>query len=198
MASLTEPPESQGGWSGLLLAALLVNGAVLVLVGVFHPDAVHFASLDGAELLPKLSGLLFVALVIERALEVWLTPLRGPDADRMKHQIRKARPEGEGREEGTAGEEGGSAGAPDQERALLEHRLETRRLAFLGGLTVGVVVSALGVRALSQFVDVSALPDLQGRLFLVADVLLTGALLGGGADGIHKVLSRFLELFGSG
>jgi hypothetical protein len=62
------------------------------------------------------------------------------------------------------------------------------------------VVAALGVRVLQLFVDPAvfdALSGLQRRLFCTVDVLLTGALLGGGADGLHKLVRVFTTFMDS-
>lgn len=75
-----------------------------------------------------------------------------------------------------------------------DDKARTRRIAFAAGTTIGVVVAALGVRVLELLVDPTVfaeLPELQRRLFHVADVLFTGAILGGGADGVHKLVTMF-------
>ena len=59
---------------------------------------------------------------------------------------------------------------------------------------IGIIVSALGVRAIGMLVDPAVfakLPAFQRSAFKVTDVVLTGALLGGGADGLHKIVSVF-------
>jgi hypothetical protein len=71
-------------------------------------------------------------------------------------------------------------------------KARTRRIAFAAGTTIGVVIAALGVRVLELLADptvFAVLPELQRRLFHVVDVLFTGAILGGGADGVHKLVT---------
>jgi hypothetical protein len=83
---------------------------------------------------------------------------------------------------------------------IADYKSRTQRIAFLAGTTIGVVIAALGIRSLELLVDpavFSALPEAQRRLFNVADVLLTGAILGGGADGLHKLVSAFTNFVDS-
>jgi len=69
---------------------------------------------------------------------------------------------------------------------------ETQRIAFISAIAFGVIISALGVRAIELFVDPDVFQELseqQSDLFHIVDVLITGALLGGGADVWHKIIS---------
>jgi hypothetical protein len=67
------------------------------------------------------------------------------------------------------------------------------------GLIVGVLVSAVGIRSLQTLIDAEAFSKAdccQRVLFIFVDVLLTGGILAGGSDGIHKlveVLRAFLD-----
>jgi hypothetical protein len=77
---------------------------------------------------------------------------------------------------------------PEEERTA-----RASRWAFLAGGTLGVLVSVAGVRLVETLL---APGSGTGRLFRATDVLLTGGLLGGGADGFRqlaKVLRAFLE-----
>jgi hypothetical protein len=59
------------------------------------------------------------------------------------------------------------------------------------GFAFGLLVSGLGVRALSQFVDLTAITGDQVWWFRFGDIVFTGALLAGGADPIHKLLDLY-------
>ncbi len=62
-----------------------------------------------------------------------------------------------------------------------------------------MIAVAFGIRALELFLDADVFAGLeawQSGLFKAFDVVPSGALLGGGADGFHKVtaaVTRFLE-----
>lgn len=85
--------------------------------------------------------------------------------------------------------------------ALDEYRGNTQRYAFAVSLTLSVLVSIAGVRALGNFVDAGKLKDpvfthgSQYLFFLCVDVMLSAALLAGGADGIHSVVNAVTSFF---
>ncbi len=61
-------------------------------------------------------------------------------------------------------------------------------------------MAALGIRVLELFVDPAifeSLPHIQQKLFRTADVLLTGAVLGGGSDALHQLVSVFTNFMES-
>jgi len=70
--------------------------------------------------------------------------------------------------------------------------LETRNISLWSALFLGVFVSAVGVRTLGMLVAENAVPaGMQTSLFNSVDILLTGALLAGGSDGIHKIMQVY-------
>ena len=104
-----------------------------------------------------------------------------------------------------------------QDRLAL-YRLSTRKGAFLAGLFTGVVIALVGPRILQEFVDPHTLGELtrcaaqSGRdslaafgqcqglaiaraaatqlwLFQTFDILVTGGLIGGGAEGLHSIVA---------
>ena len=73
-------------------------------------------------------------------------------------------------------------------RYLLRHPV-LMGLSILGvALGVGVVVSMIGFRALSALV---VAPDPPPVYLGAVDILLTGALLAGGSDGLHKLVEVY-------
>jgi hypothetical protein len=149
-----------------------------------------------------LTPLFLVSLFIERALEVFVTSWRGEESDKIDIAVATAKRQLP--QQPVAARPPVQPPAPgvvDPEEDLMARQLDlarwkagTRRIAFVGGVIVGILVSALGVRALQLFVDPAAFANLslaQQRLFAMGDVLLTGAAIGGGADGMHKLVSVF-------
>jgi hypothetical protein len=160
------------------LVLLIVVGVVVTAAG--NPGLVTFVPKDAGQFLATMAPLVLVSLFIERALEVFMTTWRGPDAARLTQEARLAA--------------AGGTGGRTEAAALLGYKATTQRIAFLTGIGLGVVVSALGVRGLGQFVDLAAFEHLepfQRDWFNACDVLLTGAVLGGGADGLHKFIVAF-------
>ena len=80
------------------------------------------------------------------------------------------------------------------------YKSQTRKIALWTALLVGLMISGVGVRSLDTLlvpVQQGALNSgIQGALFRCLDVLLTGGLIAGGSDGIHKITqlaSTFFE-----
>lgn len=161
------------------LLALVVLLSV-ILVATLNPGLVRFWPMSTGEFLQAIAPLFLVSLFIERVLEVFLTVWRGPAAAQHELRVRKAK-----------------AAAPEhavEEQALVAYKAMTQRIAFLAGIAIGVIISALGIRALGLFVDPAvfrSLSPMQQQWFNAADVFLTGAVLGGGSDGLHKLVSVF-------
>ena len=80
-------------------------------------------------------------------------------------------------------------------------RLRASKVRSASALSVvfGALASVSGVRVLGQFVPmqdgelIGALAEsaLQLDMFRITDALMTALVLAGGADGIHKMVSRF-------
>jgi hypothetical protein len=73
------------------------------------------------------------------------------------------------------------------------YRAETKEFALLVGFFFGILASLAGVRALHGLLDITQYPPgtAPGTLFTVADVLITGAMLAGGSEGIHRMANAF-------
>lgn len=90
---------------------------------------------------------------------------------------------------------------------------KTQKLALSFSVPASFMVALAGVRALDVFLPGTwylngavvapgtanaefqrALGGVQLSVFTAVDVLLTAALLAGGADGVHKILDRFIKL----
>jgi len=173
---------------------LTVVGALLV-TALYAPGLIRFWPFSVMEIVHRIAPLFLISLFIERGLEVFVTAWRGPDAairDHRIRQLRKAIRDGNADAEAEI-ELARACAAKEQCRSRM------RRVAFAGSVALGVIVSAAGVRALGLFVDPAAFRGLsseQQASFNTVDVLLTGAMLGGGSDALHKfvtVFTNFME-----
>ena len=165
-----------------------------------------------------LTGLLFVALLIERAVEVFIAPLSGEaKGSQLARQGQLRRQMAETQAAMAAAKEMArrdATAAPQAAAALAEgeaqlHRLReedsaviaaiaaldarTQRLALSVSVPLSLLIALSGVRALDGFATTPE-GSLSGTVFTMADVVLTAGLLAGGADGIHKVIDRMLKL----
>jgi hypothetical protein len=164
-----------------LLATIAVLSVGFAVVG--GPQLLVFRPLEGAaDLLQRLTPLLVIALFVERALEVFVTAWRAPQ-QRMMKAMRNT----------TLGKL-----TPEENAGLIQYKSDTQRVAFVSGIVFGIVVSAIGVRALALFIspeEIAGFTGWQRPLFTAVDVLVTGAVIGGGADGIHKIVNLFTTFF---
>ncbi len=125
-----------------------------------------------------LAPLVAVAAFIERTVEVILTPTRGDTAGKLRHQLEVKKEAG--------------ADVGDLEEKIRDYSLGTRRYAFLLAVALGLVASMLGLRALENLVITPAGSPLDPAVQRF-DMLLTGLVVGGGADGIHKPVKAFTD-----
>ena len=72
--------------------------------------------------------------------------------------------------------------------ALAAYRAVTKEIALCIGFVLGLFVSLAGVRALSSIVN--SVPA-DNWLFPIADIILTGAIIAGGSDGVHQMVNVF-------
>lgn len=167
---------------------ILIAAAGIVLTVWREPGLIRFWPFTAGEFVQLLTPLVLVALFIERALEVFLTAWRGKGSANIALEIQSAKTRL------SHGESEAKADLQYSEKTHTEYKSDTQRVAFLAALALGIVVSALGVRGLSLFVDPAAFKELstsQRTWFNAMDVFLTGALLGGGSEGLHKLVTVF-------
>lgn len=146
---------------------------VVAIVVSRNPDLVRFWPFTPTEFVQFVTPLFLVALFVERALEIVVTGLYGEEEAQYREQAKAD---------------------PAVKAKLIAHKAATRRVAFAGALVLGITIAAIGVRGLEMFVDPAVfkqLTSVQHTVFRTVDVLVTGALIAGGADGMHKLVSVF-------
>jgi hypothetical protein len=86
----------------------------------------------------------------------------------------------------------------ENEQARSAYKATTRKIALWTALVFGLLISGVGVRSLDtlvQPVQGSLYSGIQSLVFRCLDVLLTGGLIAGGSDGIHKITQLFTTYF---
>jgi len=181
---------------------LLFVSSALALIGVvvfrvfLKWNNLNF-TIKVSDLAGLLAPLAFAATVVERAVEILVSPWRDTGASKLEKAVAaiNARPVDPATSTQNAAE------LKQASDALDEYRGDTQRYAFAVSLTLSVLVSIAGVRALGPFVDAPRLNDpkvtteAQRLFFLAVDVALSAALLAGGADGIHSVVNAVTSFF---
>ena len=215
-----QPAENKNGLFYLVFIGLIAFTCFLgykEMIGRAMPST----EIDLAKLGTNLGWLAFVAVFIERAVEVFLSGLRGGDADQLDLDLQNRR-QAIAALEADASKTKELAFARQQLRLAIKNRnifrSQSRRIAFLVALLFGLLAALVGVRGLQPLLVNQSLPsvtyeqqkscvDASGAIepvdclhklfspkpiefsnyFTLIDILLTAALLAGGADGISKV-----------
>ena len=169
-----------------------VIAAVILGLGLVYwlkPAPIPFTNYSPAVFVQQLTPLLLVAIFIERSLEVVVTVWQGDRLALLEQRVNQAAALPETDPTRTAS----LAAAND---ALQLCKCSTKQKALPLALILGVVISSLGVRGLGNFADLEKVVDhtTQKYLFNLADVLLTGALMGGGSDFVHKIITTLTEI----
>lgn len=187
---------------GLIFVSLVLLALAIAGIGLV---SVPMKTSDTAYVLQVLGSLFVIALVCERALEVFVTTWRGPDADR-KHeavvQLEKTITEhsklSDSEKQAREGELTKVKAALEAAQvAEVEHKQETRTFALAAAFIVGLLVSLFGVRTLSNLMDVSLLKPgypIQSACLAALDVFLTGCVIAGGSEAIHKIMQAILDV----
>ncbi len=84
------------------------------------------------------------------------------------------------------------------QQELTAYRSETAREVFVLNVILGILAASLGIHTLHWLFGLpepgtAATASNLGHIgyFRIVDILLTGALIGGGADGLHRILAIF-------
>jgi hypothetical protein len=148
------------------------------------------------DILPKiwslLGGVVVVTIVVERAMEVLLTPLRAPKSEKIGQEIKKLEEEIELKPIATRGVNHVWGDLIEKRDERLDHKSFTRKLSFAISIPIGISISTLGFRILAPLVLPESLGNLQGISkvsFHGLDIILSGLLIAGGSDWIHRLMN---------
>jgi hypothetical protein len=170
---------TRGAKQALTIVVVVVVVSLLFLI-TQNPRLILFQLFSVGEFTQEIAPLLLIALFIERTVEVMITPWRAGESKIRQLAVDAAKSQKQAVEA--------------TQKHLAEWRSDTQKIAFAMGMSLGVLLAAVGLRALEIFVDAAIfdqLPSVQQVTFGALDVLVTGAVLGGGADGLHKLVSVF-------
>lgn len=212
-----------------LMSGMQIVVAVAALVLVYVAGRLDFLALDLVDVsLPQLGQLLaaslFVALLIERAVELILNWRFGADEIAIIAPLKQAVDRNSAemkmlardmdllvspqdritliddglRHSAQCARESLPAQAAETRRKLEDLSLEKKGWATLSSLALGVGLSLSGFQllhgAFAAQINLSQLPALQMHVFSFVDICLTSIVLAGGADGIHQVMRRLIDV----
>ncbi len=198
-----------------------VGVALFVFLPNVDALAPKYGNLGAGDLAALILGLVAVALFIERAAQVYLGIWRGAGRAELRQKLTAANQqvaettaalermaqketltinEKEEIGEYMTSLENQKRHAENQAQELANYRAETARWALTINLILGLLVAAVAARSLGPMFDWTGCPATPSdgctpvtpsSWFIMVDILITGALLGGGADGLNKIISVF-------
>ncbi|AFY35055.1 hypothetical protein Cal7507_4694 [Calothrix sp. PCC 7507] len=81
-----------------------------------------------------------------------------------------------------------------KERQRISYKSDTRIIALWTSLSLGLLLSTIGIRSIEPLVVVDDVVNpIQIIIFRCLDALLTGGLIAGGSEGIHKLIQVFID-----
>jgi len=196
-----------GGSSKLKYLPLGLTVAIALVVGVLFAWLARWRglpfSIDPRNLLNVMAPLMLTAGFVERAVEVIISPWRDADANKLTQAL--AVLQAASAASLASGDAVGASGTADRikeaSEQLADYKGKTQQYAFMASLTLSIAAASVGVRALWPLLYMNAKSGFeqaghaQQGTFLVVDVILSAALLAGGADGIHAVINSFTTFF---
>ena len=186
--------KSKAWIPGVFLGAAVVVAAVVAFRTGW--PALRFTSISAGDLAGKLGILVLFSLIIERMLDVFLTLWLAPGSESLDAEIRQLEMDLKNRAKKAAAEDA----LPKKRQEFLDYKAVTQRYALPFGVVLGLLVAAFGVRALSQFLEVT--PDgsvtaRQMKWFSFIDIMFTGALLAGGSEPLHRLMTLYRKFMDS-
>jgi hypothetical protein len=188
------PPVVTKNW------ALFVSGAIALAAFIIFAVSAKWDGLTFKVQMADLAGLLaplvFASAVVERAVEILVSPWRDAGASKLEKAVAavKARPVATDPDISAKNE----ADLKVASAALDDYRGETQKYAFAVSLTLSAFVAISGVRAFWPFTNkdtFATVSTLQHNFFVDVDVVISAAVLAGGADGIHSIVNAVTSFF---
>jgi hypothetical protein len=171
----------------ILLGASWASGAQF--------DHFTFHKVTGQSILNLLAPLFVIALFIERALEVFVSAWRDLGRSGLEEDVKVAEESIKAAKEkkDSAAQARAETDLQTARKEVSKYKRTTGRYSFLGGVSAGILISCIGIRVLNPLVDWDTeMVGGQQTFFNIIDIIITGGLLGGGSDGIHKIMNVIL------
>ncbi|MFA8342371.1 MAG: hypothetical protein ACEPO8_05310 [Rhodothermaceae bacterium] len=164
------------------LNLVFIIGILIFLLIASHwaVEPFELKSIEDSNILQILSSFLVIAIIAERFLDVFLTTLRAPISEKIEADILELKnnvtPENKDKVKKMA-------------EKLQLRKQKTRMLALFFSLIIGLVISSFGIRTLENLIILKENHlSWQISFMRFTDILLTGGLISGGSDGIHKII----------
>jgi hypothetical protein len=174
--------SSSIGSGPVIFVGLLVVVALAITFAA-SPTFLPFKTTSVAHIGSIMATAILLALFVERTIEVVLLTTRAKDKQKLAIEAKSA--------QNLSGETAAKAN-----ETLASFTSDSLRIALMLGFLLGVLISAAGVRLIESFLEPYAVAEMTGtqyKFLALVDILVTGALIGGGANGLHRILDMFLS-----
>jgi hypothetical protein len=220
--------------SPLFIVLIIISFLVVTLSAWLSSKPFVLKPFGVNDIIQLLTLLLFISLLLERSLEVFITTWRGPFVEQLDISIQQEKdlvsekirlmevqqkqfpslesnqvtglpPEGMSLEQQIiqnftqSQQESLKIFKPQmddlnqKERQRAAYKSDTRIIALWTSLLFGLLMSAIGIRSIEPLVVIDLDNPIQVVIFRCLDALLTGGLIAGGSEGIHKLIKVFID-----
>lgn len=229
--------------SPLFFLLITISFLLVTFTAWLSPQPLLLKSFGFEDVVQVLTLPLFISLLLERSLEVFITTWRGPTTEQLEMSIqqqnaiiaerKKLIPEPQPENQIPpldpnpiiVNESGGSTleqqliqnfsqtpadvltklqphiddltarvkDVNEKERKRLAYKSDTRIIALWTSLLCGLLISAIGIRCIEPLIIIDTTNTIQISIFRCLDALLTGGLIAGGSEGIHKFIQVFTD-----
>jgi len=149
-----------------------------------------------------ITKLMLISAFMERTMEFFISVWRKTEKIHMLKEVESYKKEIAEMEVGSPSRKEKNAGVEILKREIREYTGQTMRISMWISFVFGIAISAAGVRAIEPLfsIDIAALEIknvAQYHVFFFVDILLTGGLISGGSEGLHKIASTYNNFWDS-
>jgi hypothetical protein len=168
----------------IILIVILSDNTITIII--LKPDAVQ-------QTFVFLGILIAVSLFMERSLEVFLTTWRAYESELLGHEISIVENQIKALEECKENDKINKKNEELEElkNTWKQYKDNTRKIALWAALLSGIAISLAGFRVLGNCLSVPLPHGVQKNLFDTIDIFLTGGMIAGGSDGLHKIFEIY-------
>jgi hypothetical protein len=174
--------------AGPIVVGIAIAALVVLEINGRSPAPVSFKPVTQQSFFGLMSWLFVVALFVERAVEVIISVIRDAGASPLEQACEAAQDKVDEETRVNPGSVADLGEVHRTQAAIAAYRSETKQIALCIGFVLGLFVSLAGVRALDSIVNTVPAAN---WLFPIADIILTGAIIAGGSDGVHQMVNVF-------
>jgi len=156
----------------------------------------EFKPFNSADTFGLMTKLMLISAFMERTIEFFISVWRKTEKLHMIKELENHKKEIEELPVGTPLRKEMNAEREELKTAMREYTGQTMRISMWISFLFGIAISAAGVRAIEPLfnIDIAALEiknAAQFYVFFFVDILLTGGLISGGSEGIHKIATAY-------